>query len=111
MLHFSINWYGRLWLILPLDFGASKVLHLLCISFLGRIVMPTKKPRVNVTFDISMASVLAKLAKKEQKSVASLAKELILEALDRREDMVLSNLADRRDSKSYKNVKHKDAWK
>ncbi len=62
--------------------------------------MSTKKPRVNITLDMYTVIVLNELATKEQKSVASLAKELILEALDRREDMVLSNLADRRDSES-----------
>lgn len=47
----------------------------------------------------------------EHKSVSGLAKELILEALDRREDRVLAALAEVRDSRSSKKVTHDDAWK
>ena len=60
--------------------------------------MSTKKPRVGITLDMYSATVLNELAKKEQKSVSSLIKELILQALDRREDMALSELAQLRDS-------------
>jgi len=73
--------------------------------------MPTKNPRVNITFDPSMMNIITSLAKEEEKSVASLAKELILEALERREDMNLSALAKVRDVKKAKRVKHDDAWK
>jgi hypothetical protein len=73
--------------------------------------MPTMKPRLNVTFDHATASVLADLAKEEHISISSLAKELILEALERREDLALSSLAKLRDKRTQKYVKHKDAWK
>ncbi|MCF7799606.1 hypothetical protein K9M16_01245 [Candidatus Babeliales bacterium] len=73
--------------------------------------MPTKNPRINITFEIAYAEQLAFLAKQENKSISSLAKELILEALERREDMLLSSLAESRDIKKAKRVKHEDAWK
>lgn len=77
--------------------------------------MPTKKPRFNITFEPSEAVILSKLAKKQHKSISSLAKELILEALERHEDMVLSSIADERvaasEKKSQKMVSHEDAWK
>jgi hypothetical protein len=74
--------------------------------------MPTKNPRLNVTFEPNTASLLIALAKQEHKSVAKLAKELILEALERREDMSLSAIADVRDTeKKQKRVSHEDAWK
>lgn len=73
--------------------------------------MPTKNPRINITFEETTAGLLATLANQEHKSVSSLAKELILEALERREDMVLSAIADIRDREKTKRVKHDDAWK
>lgn len=58
-----------------------------------------------------MAGLLSHLAEHEHKSVSSLAKELIIEALERREDMVLSAIAEIRDVKNAKRIKHDDAWK
>ena len=72
--------------------------------------MPTKNPRINITFEEATASLLTSLAKNEHKSVSSLAKELILEALERREDMVLSSIAKLRDTQNIKRIKHDDAW-
>ena len=73
--------------------------------------MATKNPRLNVTFDQAMMSVLTSLAKQEHKSISSLTKELILEALDRREDKSLSSIAESRDNDSQKLVSHDKAWK
>lgn len=73
--------------------------------------MPTKNPRVNITFDPAIMTIVTSLAKQEHKSVASLAKELVIEALERREDKVLSALAEAREAASAKKVKHDDAWK
>lgn len=72
--------------------------------------MPTKNPRVNITFEEATARLLTSLAKQEEKSLSSLAKELILEALERREDKILSEIAEERDTKKAKKVKHKDVW-
>ncbi|HEU5281384.1 MAG TPA: DUF6290 family protein [Gammaproteobacteria bacterium] len=73
--------------------------------------MPTKNPRINITLEESTAGFLANLAKHEHKSISSLAKELVLEALERREDMSLSALAEKRDTEHTKRIKHSDAWK
>ena len=73
--------------------------------------MPTKNPRLNITFEPETASILATLAKFEHKSISSLAKELILEALERHEDMALSALAEKRDSARQKKIEHQHAWK
>ncbi len=67
-----------------------------------------KNPRINITLEKALITLLDAQAKLEHKSVASLAKELILEALERREDMVLSALAEVRDTKNAKRIKHKD---
>ena len=73
--------------------------------------MPTQNPRVNITFDPETAGLLAHFAEQEHKSISGLAKELVLEALERREDMELSALAKIRDIAGAKIVKHKDVWK
>ena len=73
--------------------------------------MPTKNPRINITFEESTAGLLSYLAHQEHKSVSGLAKELILEALARREDMFLSTIAENRDCAGSKKVKHEDVWK
>lgn len=73
--------------------------------------MSDKSSKVQVTFDSPIASILSQLAKQEHKTIAGLARELILEALERREDVYFSALADERDTGKQKTVKHKDAWK
>jgi len=73
--------------------------------------MPTKNPRINITLEESQAHLLSFIAKEEHKSLSNLAKELILEALERREDKFLSLLAEKRDNVKTKRVKHQDAWK
>ena len=74
--------------------------------------MPTSNPRLNITFQPETAALLSHLAKREQKSVASLTKELVLDALERREDVSLSLLAERREreQKGKKIYTHAQAW-
>jgi predicted transcriptional regulator len=73
--------------------------------------MATKNPRINITIDSEAAALLDALAGKQKRSVSSIAHELILEALDRREDLALSKLAEKRDKKKSRMIKHEDAWK
>jgi hypothetical protein len=73
--------------------------------------MPTTNPRIHITLDESITNILSQLAKKEHKSVAGVTKELILEALARREDVALSAMAEIRDKPKTKRIKHDDAWK
>lgn len=73
--------------------------------------MATRNPRINITFEQAYSDLLASLAEQEKKSVSSLAKELILEALERREDLALSELAEARDSAKEEKIQHEDAWK
>ncbi len=74
--------------------------------------MPTANPRLNITIQPETAALLARLAKREQKSVASLAKELVLSGLEQREDITLSLLAERREAeqKGKKTFTHAQAW-
>lgn len=72
--------------------------------------MTTKNPRINVTFDETMAGVLYELAKNEDRSVSSLVRDLTVEALELREDLYLSRLAEQVDSKKSKKIDHDKAW-
>ena len=72
--------------------------------------MATKKPRFNVTMEPHEEKFLALLAKKERKSISSLMRELVLESLERREDMALSTLADKRLKESKETLSHKNVW-
>ena len=73
--------------------------------------MPTQNPRVNVTLESTLARALNRLSRQEHKSVSGLAKELIIEALQHREDMDLSAVAAARDHSKTQWIKHEDAWK
>ncbi len=73
--------------------------------------MSAKNPRINITFDPQIAGVLADLAVKEGMSTAGLVRELALEALELREDLYFSHLAERLDQPGAKTLSHEDAWK
>ena len=64
--------------------------------------MPTKNQRINITTNEKLMSNITLIAKQEKKTVSTLAKELIEEALDKREDMYLSTIANSREIKSSK---------
>ncbi len=72
--------------------------------------MATKNQKINVVFEEITANLIAHLAQKEQKSVESLVQELALEALEMREDLYFSRLADQLDKKEGKLYGHKEAW-
>ncbi len=73
--------------------------------------MPTKNPRLNVVLDVELYDMVEKLSKQEDKSMSVIAKELIEDALEKHEDLALSEMAMRRESKSKKKVSHDKAWK
>lgn len=73
--------------------------------------MPAKNPRLNVVLDPVLLSSLAELAKKEAKSLSEIAKELIVNALERHEDLALSRVASARDEAKADRVSHDKAWK
>ena len=73
--------------------------------------MTTKNPRINVTFDETMAGLLSGLAQQEHQSVASLVRELTREALEQREDLYLSKLAEKLDQPNALTLSHDDVWK
>ena len=72
--------------------------------------MATKNPRINITLEPTLSSFMTALAKESHMSVANLARDLIIEALERREDRCLSAIAELRDVAGVKTVSHDDAW-
>lgn len=74
-------------------------------------IVTTKNRRINVTFEEATAGLLSHLASQEHKSVASLVRELALEALEMREDLYLSQVAEKLDKEGIKTYGHDDAWK
>lgn len=73
--------------------------------------MATKHPRLNVTLSSKEMGMLSLLAEQEDKSLSAVAKELIDEALELREDIYFSRLATERDTPDAVWVSHEDAWK
>ena len=73
--------------------------------------MPTSNPRINVTFEPKLSDQINLMATYEHKSTSKLIRELVLEALEKREDIYLSNVAESRDRGNQKTISHKDAWK
>ena len=73
--------------------------------------MPTKKPRLNVVLDDDLLEMVEKISKKEGKSMSVVAKELIEDALEKHEDLILSEMAMKREAKSKKTIPHAKAWK
>ena len=73
--------------------------------------MPTKNPRLNIVLDASLFAALSEMAKKEDKSMSVVAKELIQAAIEQSEDFLLSEMAIKLEAKSKKRISHDKAWK
>lgn len=73
--------------------------------------MPTQKPRLSLTLAPETASLLGGMAQQAHQSTSSLAKALILEALEHREDVALATLAELRSIENRAIVQHSDAWR
>jgi predicted DNA-binding protein len=74
--------------------------------------MPTKNPRVNIVVEPPLYGVMRDLATSEGVSMSTLARDLIREAIDLREDVALAAFADTRmktfDKKTA--LSHEDVW-
>lgn len=75
--------------------------------------MPTKNPRVNIVVEPPLYGLMEDIATREGVSMSTIARDLIREAIELREDVALADLADARmktlDRK--KALSHKDVWK
>jgi len=73
--------------------------------------MPTKNPRLNVVLDTELYAMVERISKQEDKSMSIVAKELIEDALEKHEDLILSEMAMKRERTSKKTIPHDKAWK
>jgi predicted DNA-binding protein len=73
--------------------------------------MTTTKKRIMISLPKSTERLLRLIAKREQVPPATKALELIEDALELEEDMVLSKLAEERDTPDAKFVSYEEAWK
>ena len=75
--------------------------------------MPTKNPRVNIVVEPQLYSVMHDLATREGISMSTIARDLIRESLDLREDVALAAFADTRMESFDRKValSNEDVWK
>jgi len=64
--------------------------------------MATLNPRINITIPNEIAGILYETAKKNKKSVSKIALELLEWAIEEREDIHFSKIADERDDSNPK---------
>jgi predicted DNA-binding protein len=74
--------------------------------------MPTKNPRINVVLEEPLYQSIQYLAKKEGVSLSLKVRDLIREALETHEDILLSDFAETREVtfNRSKAVSHKETW-
>jgi metal-responsive CopG/Arc/MetJ family transcriptional regulator len=75
--------------------------------------MPTKNRRINVVLDDSLFEAIEELASRRGSSRSTVARDLLIDALEMREDIGLEQVAAEREQ-SYEAetaVSHDDVWK
>jgi len=75
--------------------------------------MPTKNPRINVAVEKSIYSIIETLAKEKGVSMSMITRELIKEALEINEDVLLTSFAEEREKTfdKAKSLSHEEIWK
>ena len=74
--------------------------------------MATVNPRINITVPGETAQILSRTAKRNKKSVSKVALEFIEWAIEEKEDMYFSDIADKREKSKPKWIKDNDKiWK
>ena len=75
--------------------------------------MPTKNPRVNIVVEPPLYVAMHELATSQGVSMSAIARDLILEAINLREDVALSAFADKRMTTFDREaaLAHEDVWK
>jgi hypothetical protein len=74
--------------------------------------MPTKNPRINVVLERPLYNSIERLAERDGVSLSLKVRDLVKEALETEEDIVLSQLAETREKtfNRKKALKHKEVW-
>jgi hypothetical protein len=74
--------------------------------------MPTKNPRINVVLEKPLYNIIEKLAERDGVSLSLKLRDLVREALEIKEDIALSIIAEKR-AKTFrksKALKHSEVW-
>ena len=74
--------------------------------------MPTKNARINVVVEKPLYTLIDEISKERGISKSTLVRDLIIQAIDLREDQALARIADER-GKSFdksKALTHKEVW-
>ena len=74
--------------------------------------MPAKNPRVNVVLEKPLYDSLRRLAAKEEISLSLKIRDLIKDALEAQEDIVLAEVAEEREKafRRTRGLSHKQVW-
>ena len=75
--------------------------------------MPTKNPRVNVVLERPLYDALGRLARREGASLSTKARDLLRDALETQEDVVLAEIGAEREAtlKGAKTLTHDAVWR
>ncbi len=73
--------------------------------------MPTANPRINIMCEPLIFEFINDIAEEEHKSLSAIAHQLIVEALERREDIHFSRLAEQREHQPSVHSSHEKAWR
>ena len=75
--------------------------------------MPAKNPRVNVVLEKPLYDSVKRLAAKEEISLSLKIRDLVKEALDAQEDIVLTEVAEEREKtfRRSRGLSHKQVWR
>ena len=76
-------------------------------------MMPAKNPRINVVLEKPLYEAIKRIAKKEGISISLKARDLLREALEIHEDMILGEIASEREKtfRRDKALSHDEIWK
>ncbi len=73
--------------------------------------MPTAKKRINITVNDEIYETLDALSIRENESVSHISLELLERALELKEDLYFSKIADKRLETKQRRYSHKHVWK
>ncbi len=74
--------------------------------------MPTKKSRINITMPKEMDKVIQRLAKRDETSLAAKTLELVRQALEIEEDIILLHVGEDREksARTSSYLTHEQVW-
>ena len=74
--------------------------------------MPAKNPRISVILEKPLFNQIAQIAKRDGVSLSLKARDLLKEALEMQEDIVLTKFAEDREKTFHRSkaISHEDVW-